>query len=244
MFLIDIKEMRMAITTVLFDLDGTLLPMDQDEFVKTYFGLLAKRLGNLGYDAKELISTIWAGTKAMLKNNGERLNEEVFWEKFVENYGEEALKDKPQFDDYYNNEFLGVKSICGFNPSAAEAVKKIKSAGFTVALATQPIFPETATFHRTRWAGLDVSDFELVTTYENIGYCKPDPRYFKEVCTRLGVTPEECLMVGNDVDDDMPAKSCGMQVFLLTDCLINHSQQDIENYPHGSFVELLQYLNL
>ena len=28
------------ITTVLFDLDGTLLPMDQDLFVKSYFGIL------------------------------------------------------------------------------------------------------------------------------------------------------------------------------------------------------------
>ena len=34
----------MNIKAVLFDLDGTLLPMDQDIFVKSYFGLLAKKL--------------------------------------------------------------------------------------------------------------------------------------------------------------------------------------------------------
>ena len=31
------------ITTVLFDLDGTLLPMELEKFTNTYFGLLAKR---------------------------------------------------------------------------------------------------------------------------------------------------------------------------------------------------------
>lgn len=35
----------MGITTILFDLDGTLLPMDQDVFVGAYLKLLAKKLG-------------------------------------------------------------------------------------------------------------------------------------------------------------------------------------------------------
>ncbi len=234
----------MVITTVLFDLDGTLLPMDQDEFVNTYFGLLARRMVPFGYNPKELVATIWAGTKAMMKNDGSRLNEEVFWEKFAENYGERCLKDKESIDDYYNKEFLGVKNICGFNPQACESVRKIKEAGLRVALATQPIFPKTATMHRIVWAGLDMSEFELVTTYENIGFCKPDPEYYLEVCRRLGVSPEECIMVGNDVDDDMPARKCGMQVFLLTDCLINHSCADISQYPNGSFEDLLEFLNI
>ncbi len=234
----------MPLTTVLFDLDGTLLPMDQDEFVKTYFGLLAKRLAPFGYDPKELVATIWEGTKAMMKNDGSRPNEAVFWDKFVEKYGVQCLGDKEKIDDYYNNEFLFVKNICGFNPKAAESVRKIKDAGLRVALATQPIFPRTATEHRTAWAGLDVSDFELVTTYENINYCKPSKEYYLEVCSRLGVSPEECIMVGNDVDDDMPARNSGMQVFLLTDCLINHSGADINEYPYGNFDDLLEFLNI
>ncbi|MBQ4568718.1 MAG: HAD family hydrolase [Ruminococcus sp.] len=234
----------MALTTVLFDLDGTLLPMDQEEFVNAYFSLLAKRLAPMGYEPKELVATIWAGTKAMLANKGSRPNDELFWSKFVENYGVQCLRDKEQIDDYYNKEFLLVKDICGFNPKAAECVHRIKEAGFRAALATQPIFPRTATEHRTRWAGLQVSDFELVTTYENINYCKPSKEYYLEICRRLGVSAEECLMVGNDVDDDMPARDTGMQVFLLTDCLINHKGADINEYPHGGFDELLAFLNI
>ena len=83
----------MKLTTVLFDLDGTLLPMDQDQFVKGYFGLLTQKLAPRGYDPKKLIDAIWAGTAAMVGNDGGRTNEAVFWARFAQIFGEEALAD-------------------------------------------------------------------------------------------------------------------------------------------------------
>ena len=47
---------------VLFDLDGTLLPMDQDVFIKTYFTGLVKKLAPHGRQPDMLIRSIWAGT--------------------------------------------------------------------------------------------------------------------------------------------------------------------------------------
>lgn len=234
----------MKYKAVLFDLDGTLLPMDQEEFVQAYFGLLSKRMAQFGYDPKTLVATIWGGTKAMMKNDGGRNNDQVFWEKFLETYGEDFNKDRDNLDAYYNEEFLKVQGVCGFNPLSKEVVERIKKTGMRVALATQPIFPEIATIHRTRWAGLDVSDFEVVTTFENIGYCKPSKEYYLEVCRRMNLSAKDCLMVGNDTDDDMPAKDAGLDVFLLTDCLINHSGKDINDYPHGDFSALLEYLEV
>lgn len=234
----------MRYKAVLFDLDGTLLPMDQDVFVKTYFGTLSARMTQYGYDPQTLIATIWAGTKAMMKNDGTKQNSEVFWEKFLETYGADFENDRETFDDYYNNEFHSVREICGFNPLANEAVDRIKKSGMRVALATQPIFPEIATRLRTKWAGLDVSDFEVFTTFENICFCKPSKEYYLEVCHRMKLSPEDCIMVGNDVDDDMPAKEAGIDVFLLTDCLINHSEKDINDYPHGDFNALMEYLGV
>ena len=93
-----------------------------------------------------------------------------------------------------------------------------------------------------RWAGLNQDDFELYTTYENIGCCKPNLDYYREILRRIGCQPEECLMVGNDVGDDMCARELGMDVFLLTDCLINKENADISVYPNGSFQELLDYI--
>ena len=77
----------MKLTTVLFDLDGTLLPMDNDAFTKSYFKLLAAKLAPYGYESKPLVDAVWAGTAAMVKNDGKSSNEEKFWQKFSEIYG-------------------------------------------------------------------------------------------------------------------------------------------------------------
>ncbi len=233
----------MAIKTILFDLDGTLLPMDQDVFVKSYFSRLALRLEPHGYEKNGLINAIWAGTEAMVKNDGSKNNEAAFWEFFASLYGEDSKKDEPKFDEFYRTDFQAIKGDCGFNEEASKLICKLKKQGFKLVLATNPIFPAVATQSRARWAGLDIDDFELYTTYENSSYCKPNPKYYKEICSKLDLDPNECLMVGNDVSEDMIAASLGMKVFLLTDCLINKNNEDIAIYPHGSFNELEEYID-
>jgi len=232
----------MSITTVLFDLDGTLLPMDQDVFVKDYFGRIAKKLAPQGYDPKVLVDTIWRGTGAMVKNDGSKTNEAAFWALATDVYGEQILHDKHFFVEFYETEFDKIKAVCGYHPAAAEIVRGLKERGFRVILATNPIFPARATQWRIQWAGLTQEDFELYTTYENSHYCKPNLDYYREILEKQAIAPEECLMVGNDVQEDMVAQSLGMQVFLLTDCLINKTGADISAYPNGGFQELAAFL--
>jgi len=232
----------MKIKAVLFDLDGTLLPMEQNEFMKAYFGGLAKRLAPLGYESQKLISSIWSGSLAMVKNDGKRTNEEVFWDSFSEIYGKDVRKDEPYFDAYYSEDFDKVRNSCGFNENAVRAVAAIKSMGLRVALATNPLFPRIATEKRAAWAGLDLSDFELVTTYENSYYCKPNLKYYEDIIRQMGLEAKDVLMVGNDVDEDMIAERLGSGVFLVTDCLINRKDVDVSVYPNGSFNDLLEYV--
>ena len=233
----------MKTKVILFDLDGTLLPMDQEVFIKAYFGGLVRKLVPHGYDPDTLVSTIWKGTGAMMKNDGSMTNENRFWQVFCSVYGEDKKKeDEHIFDEFYSNEFDLVRNAVGYTDEAAKAVNEIKSMGYTVALATNPVFPTVATRKRIAWAGLSLEDFALYTAYENSSYSKPSPLYYKEITEKLGVSPEECLMVGNDVGDDMIARSLGMKVFLLTDCLINKEEKDISSYANGSFSELLEYV--
>ena len=231
------------ITTILFDLDGTLLPMDQDTFVKAYMGGLTRKAAAHGYDPGQVPGAIWSGTKAMVKNSGALNNEDMFWATFSALCGKDAKQDIAIFDHFYRNEFQEVRHVCGCDPRAAEAIREIKSLGYRVALATNPLFPAIATHSRARWAGLNPDDFELITTYENSRHCKPNPDYYQDVMEVLGVKPEECVMVGNDVDEDMIAEKLGMRVFLLTDCLINKNGDDIDAYPHGSFPELMAFVH-
>ena len=232
----------MPIRYVLFDLDGTLLPMDQAVFLKAYFGGLAKKLAPLGYDGEELFRAIWKGTDDMIKNDGSVVNQVRFWDAMHAIYGDRIREALPSFDAFYANDFDRVRQVCGFNPCAAETVRELKRRGYTVALATQPAFPAVATESRIRWAGLEPSEFALYTTFENASFCKPRGEYYLEVAKALGADPQECLMVGNDISDDMPAANVGMKVFLLTDCLIAKEGEDPSDYPNGSFDQLMSYI--
>ena len=232
----------MKIKAVLFDLDGTLLPLDQDEFSGAYVKAMADALSRCGYERERLISTIFCGIGKMVASDGTKTNEETFWEHFSSEYGEDARSAEPFFREFYEKEFDSIKSVCGYSPKALCAVRLAKELGACTVLATSPLFPAIATEKRMAWAGLSPSDFEFFTTYENSHYCKPSLDYYREVCAKIGVTPEECLMIGNDVSEDMVASRLGMRVFLHTDRLLNRKGEDVSAYPQGSFDDMIAFI--
>ena len=228
---------------VLFDLDGTLLPMDQNAFMKDYFGRLLRRLAPLGYTPEVFLASMHAGIAAMVKNDGSRTGEEAYWEAYTSVSHTDLGKELPILENFYETEFDEVAASCGFTPKAAALVHSLQNRGIRVILATNPLFPRIATQKRIRWAGLTPEDFEFYTTFENIGYCKPNPDYYREVLRRADLNAADCIMVGNDVAEDMMAGAkAGLRGFLLTDCLINTPNADVNAYPHGSFEELTAYI--
>ena len=136
------------LTTVLFDLDGTLLPMDQDAFVNGYLKLMIQKMAPYGYSPEKLIGCIWKGTQAMYANSGAETNEALFWSIFEDSFGKKGLADQPLLEDFYRNEFQQAAQCCGFDPRAREAVDAIHAMGLTTALATNPLFPAVATESR------------------------------------------------------------------------------------------------
>lgn len=232
----------MKIKAILFDLDGTLLPMDQEAFVSAYLGGLIRLLSPIGYDPKDVEAALRASTRAMMTNDGRITNEEMFWQSFSAVLGEGIRNHGKAFDLFYKEEFKKLKSTCGYNPRAREIVELAKSRGARVILATSPLFPGVATETRMGWTGLEPSDFEHVTTYENSRYCKPNPVYYTNLISELGLRPEECVMIGNDVGDDMVAESVGIRCFLLTDYLINRKNVDICQFRHGDYDELIRFI--
>lgn len=231
------------IKAVFFDLDGTLLPLDQDVFVKTFSGMLSdKMVSEKDYDRKQLGQAVWGSIAKMTVNTGEKTNEEVFWDTYCSVMGPEFRNDEADFLSFYTNEFQQVKSVCSPDKRADEIVKLVKSKGLMAVLATNPLFPAVSTLSRVGWAGLDKEDFELITTFEDYHYCKPNLEYYKEILAKLNLSPEECAMVGNDVNEDMIAQQLGMKVFLLTDCLINKDGKDISVYPNGGFDRLKKFI--
>ena len=233
----------MSTKAVLFDLDGTLLPMVQDEFVKEYFRRLTAAMKPYGYEPKMLMDAIWEGIHVMIENDGTRMNEPIFWEAFERKFGRDVKPDMPRFDRFYREEFDKVQCIVkGQNPHAVALVRNLRRAGVPVVLATNPVFPPAATECRIRWAGLEPEDFTLYTTFHNTGFCKPNPAYYTDIAGKIGVSPDECIMIGNDIKDDMSAALVGMDVFFLDDYPVNREGADESVYKRGDFIDLTRYL--
>lgn len=233
---------------ILFDLDGTLLPMDQEKFTNAYFYALLKKLAELGMPAgtpeeqKALAGAIWAGTKGMLRNDGSITNEERFFLDFSTIMGKDISCLKDKLDGFYQNEFNAVSAVCDKNPLIPQIISALKGRGYRVAVATNPLFPLRANERRLAWAGLSLSDFEYCTCYENSRFCKPKLEYYNDILNVLGVSASDCVMVGNDVSDDMPARELGMDVFLVTDYLLNSENRDIDKFPHGSWNDFEEFI--
>ena len=231
------------ITTILFDLDGTLIGMDQDEFIRLYFATLLDKLAELGYDKKTMLGVLETCIVNTKYNDGRCTNEERFWQTFNE------LTDGPNEElgaaliEFYSKDFHSVLAgSCTPYPRANDILDCARRNGFRIILATNPLFPAVATHTRIRLGGMDPSDFEYITAYENSSYCKPNPDYFRELLEKLGIAPDECVMIGNDTRDDFSAHALGIPVFVNTDGLINRDNVDLSLHPHGGADELISYI--
>jgi FMN phosphatase YigB (HAD superfamily) len=231
------------ITTVLFDLDGTLIGMDQDEFIRLYFEILLDKLAELGYAKDTMYDVLERCIFVTKRNDGRCTNEERFWQTF--NELTEGFNEKlgDALMEFYRNDFAKVlEGSCTPYPRANEVLECARRKGLRLILATNPLFPAVATYARIRLGGMLPEDFEYITAYENSSYCKPNPDYFTELLAKLGVSPEECVMIGNDTRDDFSAHALGIPVFVNTEGLINRDNVDLSLYPHGGFDELISYI--
>lgn len=227
---------------ILFDLDGTLLPLDEKLFVDIYFAELSKVFSEYNIESNKLVEAIWTATHEIIKNDGKRTNEEAFWEKFKSIINIDLSNVKEVLEKFYANEFFTKLKKCSTENNLAKvAVNLAKKNGRKVVLATNPVFPVDALV-RLKWTGLDIDDFDYVTHYSNSSFSKPNPKYYLDLCKKLDVEPKECLMIGNDERQDIfAASSAGMNCYLVTDYLYTYPECKV-NCEKGSFKDLIEKL--
>ena len=218
------------IKAVFFDLDGSLLPMEEEMFTKHYFDLLCKKVESYSYDKEKFVQTVWAGIKAIKKNDGLKFNEEVFWDVFSSVYGvEESIKIKKFFNLFYTNEFKQTKAVCFENPHAKEIIDFCKQKGLKIALTTSPFFPKEGVVSRLEFLELSENDFDFITHYSNMKSSKPQKTFYKQVMDFLDVKPNEVVMFGNsESDDGIPMFELGVKVYMVGDFV--SIAEDYENH--------------
>lgn len=227
---------------VLFDLDGTLLPMDSELFMKIYAKEVTKAFH--GFEEAEMIfPQIMKSIGEVVKDREETTNFEKFFmnfEKVMPKSREEYLK---VFDVFYETGFLNVKEATYTSEHIIEAVHILKDKGYQLIIATNPIFPMAANRHRIDWAGLNIDDFDHVTSFEKNKHCKPSVDFYREVLDEVGLEGHEVLMVGNDVQEDLAIQSLGAKTFLIENHMINRKPNEPVPSDHqGTYEDFLEYV--
>jgi FMN phosphatase YigB (HAD superfamily) len=235
-------------TTLLFDLDGTLLPLRLEELAKPYLHALTIHWGPLlakTVAPETLPGHVLAATAVMMRSaNPARPNREVYWEDLAKRIVATEADLRPSFVEFYRDVFPKLRRnyeqrLPGIGRSVVQAAVE---QGFDIVLATNPIWPREAIKERMRWAGLEDLPWLLISSYEDFHFCKPHPGYFQEICEKIARPAEQCWMIGNDVDEDGVAAKVGMKVFMTSDWLENRSGSTITATKTGTLNELLSQL--
>lgn len=229
------------INTILFDLDGTMLPLNLDQFLKLYFTAIGRKFQDL-IDSKTLVQYIMIATQEMVNDTDYQTNETVFMKKFAELIQSDLSVYRKRFDEFYDREFLETKASVVDSPMMRNSVRLLKDKGYDLVIATNPLFPEKAIHHRIRWSGFEPEDFVYISSYEKNHYCKPQLHFYQEVLQEIGKKPHECLMVGNDVQEDLIAAKLGIQTYLITDFLIHRTQEPITATYQGSYADFYRFV--
>lgn len=229
---------------ICFDLDGTLLPMDLDEFMNGYFKLLGEYVARYGVKWDDFILGMKAGIQAMATHSDGRTNEGAFWEQFFCFVDPNACDWEQVFLSFYEDEFGKLGQVVTPNPAAAEAVRTLADKGYPLLLATMPMFPRRAVEWRLAWAGVDPALFEYITTFDNSTSTKPHTSYYEEVLGVLSnIAADEVLMVGNNTVEDLAFCKLGADAYVVTDNLIDPVGFDLSTLPHGTLKDFASWVN-
>lgn len=225
--------------TVLFDLDGTLLPLDLNYFLKEYMTAISGYFSDL-VDPGKFTRALLNSTGVMVKNDGRITNQELFMNDFIPVVGIERETLYLRLEKFYTEEFGRLRRCVKQAELSAQVVQAVLDRGFRIVLATNPLFPLTAIRQRMDWAGVDHFPWAHITAFEECRACKPNPAYFREIMEKLDLNPQECWMVGNDTEEDLVAAQLGLKTYLVKDYLIEKGNY-IKPDAQGSLQDFLDF---
>jgi len=203
------------VTTLLFDLDGTLLDIDMPAFLKAYFSLAGRRFVSPP-DLPRLTPALAAAARKMAAYRaGIHTLDRVFLEAFSPAVKRLPIEVRGVFTAFHRAEFEQLRRLTAPRPAARPLLERALALGYELAIATNPVFFLEAIRARIRWAGLEGIPFTLVTCAEIMRCAKPHRHYFTQTLKLLGRRADECLMIGDSPGMDLPAGLLGIGTWLL-----------------------------
>lgn len=228
--------------TLLLDLDDTLLESNMNTFIPAYLKALGSYLSSYA-NPDHLIKMLLIATKKMIANtNPGHTLEEVFDANFYPRLGLDKEIIYGAIENFYAEDFQRLQSLTRPRPEAIQLVEEAFRRGYSVGIATNPIFPRAATEQRIAWAKLSKYPFTLISSYENFHFAKPHPAYIAEFLAQMGWPDEPILMVGDDLENDYrAAHGAGIPMYWVKST--SKSAQNEKPVAEGGISDLLTWLD-
>lgn len=226
------------ITTLLLDLDDTLLDNDIDHFLPTYLASLGDHMSHVA-PPEVFTRRLLQATQGMIANTDPQTTlKQAFSERFYPslNTSEDVLL--PEFENFYTYDYPLLRPLTRRRAESQSLVERSLECGYEVVIATNPLFPEIAIKERLAWAGVpaEAYSYSLITSYETFHFAKPNMAYYAEILGRLGRPPHQAAMVGDSLDNDLkPARALGMAAFHV-------SSTPADGFPGGPLQSVLRWL--
>jgi len=204
-------------TTLLIDLDGTLLGAHSRRLHWYFITAFVGELKNLGFGILKSLAILHK-LKISVRDSSHQMNGIPNWEKSIVFFSQ--LTDLSPAQSRIHLTEMSMKCFVHARPSLYE----LKEAQdfilwakdhYRLILATNPMWPSAVVDYRLKIAGIAPSEFEFITHAENMSSCKPNVQYYSELKNKLNLRPEECFMIGNDEKKDGPARDIGIDVFII-----------------------------
>lgn len=188
-------------TTVVFDLDGTLADTSGDLIAAANACFRQMGVGDM-LDPQNDAATALRGGRAMLKLGLSRLD---------------RAEDEAEIDRYYPVllEAYGqaIDHHTVFYPHAMETVETLKQSGYKVAICTNK--PEGLARQLMTSLGV-LDDFGALVGADTLPVRKPDAEPLRHAVRQAGGDPARCLLVGDTVTDRETARAAGVPSVLVT----------------------------
>ncbi len=202
------------VTTVLWDLDGTLVG-----FHERTFGVLMPMVAAAAFadlvPPWRFLKTLKEILPQVRANAGEHTNHELLVHLIAERLDCDREAVDARLRRLAGWGFPLLRRCFYPQPEAATLVGALAARGMRQIVATNPLWPLDTVLARLAWGRIDTARFAFIASGESMSRSKPQVDYFRGLLDLLGLRPQECVMVGNDARNDSPASALGIPVYLL-----------------------------
>lgn len=216
------------IKAVLLDLDNTLLHNPDASFANEYLRL-ADEYFLARWHIAGVSRTLLEAIRAMAGPRDGHLTNYELGMQIIQNAVHKSREEITSvFDHFYATIYPRLKQCTQpVGPIVQRVVETLNERRIALVIATNPLYPPEAVRQRLMWADLpgDFKHYTLVTHAGNMHFAKPDPAYYIEALARVGVEPDETIMVGDSLQNDiLPAQQAGLHTLHV------QSTQDLEAF--------------